>query len=404
MDMVLSAVGNELFSRFISFIIQKLQSSVATVDNKTRLLQLLLRAGTIVEEADRRRIANHGMLLQLRQLREAMYHGYYGLDTSIIWASQTTRRIAVSDQKLQIDMDNLEATIDGMKEFLLILMHCPPIVRQPYSAYLFMEKVMFGRHAEKEHIINFLLNPCSSLDVLPVIGPGYVGKRTLVEHACREEIVQRNFSCILHLNSDDLKNLMDDYTLDSWRKLGLTDGRFLIVVGLVHNSDEVAWGKICSSLGHLAIGSKAILISEMDQVSSLGTVQGLMLTKLQQEEHWYFFRVLAFGSANPYDHHPDLALIAKEIATEMNGSFMITSSVARTLRANMKKQFWCQTLGYIRKAMHMHVLAFGEDTRDTKSRKRQLSYFYTVSHDTDGPVMLFCNHRYGTRSMIQGDH
>lgn len=71
---------------------------------------------------------------------------------------------------------------------------------------------MFGRHVEKEHIINFLLSPCPSLDVLPVIGPCYVGKKTLVEHACREEIVQRNFSRISHFSSDDLKNIKDCYT------------------------------------------------------------------------------------------------------------------------------------------------------------------------------------------------
>ncbi|CAL4957415.1 unnamed protein product [Urochloa decumbens] len=405
MDIVLSAVGSDLISRFTSFIIQKLQTPVATVDNKTRLKQLLLRAGTIVEEADRRRITNHGMLLQLRQLREAMYHGYYRLDTSGIWAAQTKRKVAVSNYKLQIDMANLEAMLGGMKEFLQILMHCPPIVRQPYSAYLFMEKCMFGRHVEKEHIIDFLLNPCSALDVLPVIGPCYVGKKTLVEHACREEIVQRNFSHILHFNSDDLKNIMnDDYTLDSCRKLGLPNGRFLIVVALVHNTDEVAWGKIYNSLGRLTIGSKAILISEMDQVSSLGTVQALTLTKLQQEEHWYFFRVLAFGSANPYDHHPDLAPIAKEIAREMHGSFMITNTVTRMLRASMNKQFWRRILGYIKKSLDMHILVFGEDLRDdTKSRKRCLSYFHTFRHDSDGPLMLFCEQRYETRSMIQGD-
>jgi hypothetical protein len=33
------------------------------------------------------------------------------------------------------------------------------------------------------------------------------------------------------------------------------------------------------------------------------------LTRLRREEYWYFFRVLAFGSANPYDQHPDLASI-----------------------------------------------------------------------------------------------
>ncbi|WVZ71770.1 hypothetical protein U9M48_020313 [Paspalum notatum var. saurae] len=89
MDMVLSAVGGDLVSRFMSFIIKKFQTPVITTgDDRARLQRLLLRAGTIVEEADGRRVSSHGMLLQLRQLKEAMYRGYYELDTSGTWASQ----------------------------------------------------------------------------------------------------------------------------------------------------------------------------------------------------------------------------------------------------------------------------------------------------------------------------
>ncbi|XP_062208789.1 uncharacterized protein LOC133910297 [Phragmites australis] len=286
MDAVVSAVVGDLIGRLISFIIEKSQTQAATNDNRiARLQRLLLRASTVVEEAEGRRVTNSGILLQLKQLREATYRGYYVLDTSELRASQPKRRVAVSTYNLQSDTDNLEAALDGMEEFLLVLMHCPPIARQPYSVYLFMERCMFGRHAEKEHIVNFLRLPCSSLDVLPVIGPSYVGKRTLVEHACREEIVQRNFSHILRLSGDDLKNLGNNNALDSCRKLG----RFLIVVELVHDTDEVAWGKIYHALGHRASGSKAILISRMDQVSSMGTTQTLRLTRLQQEEYWYFF-------------------------------------------------------------------------------------------------------------------
>lgn len=46
-----------------------------------RLQQLPLRAHMVVEEADRRYITNSGMLLQLKMLSRAMYHGYHVLDT-----------------------------------------------------------------------------------------------------------------------------------------------------------------------------------------------------------------------------------------------------------------------------------------------------------------------------------
>ncbi|CAL4957414.1 unnamed protein product [Urochloa decumbens] len=408
MDTVISAVVSDFISRFISFIVENYQAHQVATRKTSRLQRMLLRASIVVEEADGRHITNHGMLLQLKQLRESMYRGYYMLDTSEVQLYRRNGGVEVSQYKLQVQiMDNLEAMLDDMKEFLSVLMNCPPIVRQPYSTYLFMERCMFGRQVEKEHIINFLLSPCSSLDVLPVIGPFYIGKSTLVEHACREEIVQRSFSNMLHLSSDDLKAIATNETDtdNNHRKfLGPSCGRcMIIVVELVHDSDVVAWGKLYRSLlCHGVESSKVILTSKMDCVSSLGTVQALRLTRLREEEHWYFFRVLAFGSANPYDHHPDLASIAKEIAMEIGGcgSLMTTRTVAMVLRGNLSVQFWSRALGSIRKSIQMHIHGFGEDPREIHSSKRYLSYF--LSFRQDSPLM-FCYNRYKTRSTMQGD-
>ena len=247
MDAVLSAVASDLISRFISFLLQKSQqahraAAAAAANTTPRLQRLLLRARTVVEEADGRRIANHGMLLQLKQLRDSMYRGFYLLDTS--------RACLPRQHELQAQiMDDLEAVLDDMKEFLLLLMQCPPVARQPYSAYLFMERCMFGRRMEKEHIVSFLLNPCSSLDVLPVTGPFYIGKSTLVEHACREEAVQRSFSNILRLSSDDLNDLAGSDSAMDDHKLG-SHGRSLMVVEFGQDTDLAAWGKLHQSLRH----------------------------------------------------------------------------------------------------------------------------------------------------------
>ena len=244
MDAVLSAVASDLISRFISFLLQRSQQAhrAAAAAATPRLQRLLLRARTVVEEADGRRIANHGMLLQLKQLRDSMYRGFYLLDTS--------RACLPRQHELQAQiMDDLEAVLDDMKEFLLLLMQCPPVARQPYSAYLFMERCMFGRRMEKEHIVSFLLNPCSSLDVLPVTGPFYIGKSTLVEHACREEAVQRSFSNILRLSSDDLNDLAGSDSAMDDHKLG-SHGGSLMVVEFGQDTDLAAWGKLHQSLRH----------------------------------------------------------------------------------------------------------------------------------------------------------
>uniref|UniRef100_A0A453A933 Uncharacterized protein n=1 Tax=Aegilops tauschii subsp. strangulata TaxID=200361 RepID=A0A453A933_AEGTS len=84
MEVAVSAVASELVSRFISFLMSKYHSSSqAQSENKMveGLQHLLIRVGTIVEEADARYITNFGMMMQLKMLSEAMYRGHSLLDT-----------------------------------------------------------------------------------------------------------------------------------------------------------------------------------------------------------------------------------------------------------------------------------------------------------------------------------
>ena len=80
MDIVLSVLASEIVSRSISSVIAKYHKQ-SSMDKLARLEQVLLRAHTIVEEAEGKQISNQGMILQLRQLRKNMHRGYYVLDT-----------------------------------------------------------------------------------------------------------------------------------------------------------------------------------------------------------------------------------------------------------------------------------------------------------------------------------
>ena len=100
---------------------------------------------------------------------------------------------------------SLEAILAGAMELAVFLTACPTVsCRRPYSAHLFLDKCMFGRHAEWDQVLEFLLqaelpvtaaNPAPG--VLPIVGPALIGKSTLVEHVCNDERVRRHFSLIL---------------------------------------------------------------------------------------------------------------------------------------------------------------------------------------------------------------
>lgn len=58
---------------------------------------------------------------------------------------------------------------------------------------------MFGRHVEKERIINFLLHDGSGeVDVLPIVGGMGVGKTTLAQHVCDDERVRGHFPVMMY--------------------------------------------------------------------------------------------------------------------------------------------------------------------------------------------------------------
>ena len=80
MEIFLSAVLGELASRSIDFFISK-SSKPTVMVVADRLQRALLRAQVIVDEAMEWQITNQVVLQQLDMLRDAMYRGYYILNT-----------------------------------------------------------------------------------------------------------------------------------------------------------------------------------------------------------------------------------------------------------------------------------------------------------------------------------
>ena len=63
MEAITSAATDDLISRAISFLVDKLTNRECMEDKLQRLQLLLLRVRTVIEEADARCITNSGMLM-----------------------------------------------------------------------------------------------------------------------------------------------------------------------------------------------------------------------------------------------------------------------------------------------------------------------------------------------------
>uniref|UniRef100_A0ACD5Z5B2 Uncharacterized protein n=1 Tax=Avena sativa TaxID=4498 RepID=A0ACD5Z5B2_AVESA len=356
MELVVSSIAGDLVNRFISFIIKKYSSQVHVDEKMQRLQQLLHRVHMVVEEAEGRHLTNSKMLLELKKLGDAMYRGYHVLDTaksrtlrisrveeeevsssgSSIYSFRSTRRTASGVyHELQRALDNLETMVSNMAEFVLLLGGCERMFRSPYDAYLYADNFMFGRHVEKQQIINILLqdNPTPSAPiVLPITGAGRVGKKTLVAHVCNNQKVMSHFSSILHLNGESFCRTEHEAFIQ--------EGRTLVVVEFTSDVDNKTWQKFYSSTAaHMGRGSKIIIITKVQKLTRFGTVRPVCLSSFSPEEYSYLFKVLAFGSTNP-EEHPQLASIAKDIAAVLGGSMITANVYADVLRKNQSAKFW----------------------------------------------------------------
>ncbi|CAM0908291.1 unnamed protein product [Alopecurus aequalis] len=432
MDILVSAIVGDLFSRSASFVITKYFHQQPGVDRILRRLErVLLRIDTIIEEAEGRHITNQGMLCQLGVLRQGMFRGRYVLDSvrfqaaldeqevshssSLLSKCSPAKRLCSSGtgnreasvlmmfgannsvrEELQEVVDTLEDTMDGMKEFLLFLEFYPRMVRQPYGTYLILDNCMFGRQAERQRVLNFLLHPSATPDlaVLPIVGPIRVGKSTLVEHVCRDESVRDHFSIILFFPEGSLKDegVIDlrENNIKVRHQNCASPNRLLIVLEIAEEIDEGAWRRLKSSITRMTPsgGSKIIITSRSDRIVSLGTTEPLRLVYLPQEAYWYFFKSLVFGSTNP-DEEPKLATMAMEIALEQRQCFTSAHILAGILRDNFNARFWRTILECVRAYKQTHLLMFDKHP-NLRLREDEPVYYWRL--EKSRKFFLICNY------------
>jgi hypothetical protein len=399
MDFIISTILGELTTRSINFIISKI-SKPAVLDLEDNLQKALLQAQVIDDEAMGRHVTSRAMLLQLDMLREAIHRGHYTLDTfryqshneddgktqalghsfplskinSLKGFCSSSSNTQISEQ-METSLDYLTSMIIDVKELVVFLLSYPRLYRQPYSMHLLLGNCMLGRQTEAELIINFLLQTqpygIEYLEVLPIVGPGRVGKSTLVAHVCKDERVRNHFSEIYFLHdrdfaNDELLTFIEGCAMKHQSLLSKSNKhrKVLFVLELVGDLSEDVWNMLYSASKRcLPRGSKIIVTSRSDQMKKLGTTGAVTLKYLTQEAFWYFFKTLAFGSTDP-EMHPRLAYVAMEIARVMNKTFISATIVACLLRNNFEIQFWRQVLVFLRGLIQKHFFRFGEHPFD----------------------------------------
>ncbi|TVU40333.1 hypothetical protein EJB05_13792, partial [Eragrostis curvula] len=284
-------------------------------------------------------------------------------------------------EQLQQVVACLETAIEGASEMVVLLSGCPHLYRQPYSMHLILDKCMFGRQVEMEHLgvrfmgkrtgpVRFLLQSEVPGDknraILPIIGPRKVGKSTLVEHACKDERVREHFSQIVFLNGGNLTSENVEALGDAAVNIDFHGERVLLIVELggdrfprrldSESIDEGLWQRLYSTyIRQIPRGSKIIVTSRLDKIASFGTTSPLRLQFIDQDAFWYFFKVRLFGSTDA-DEHPKVAAIAMDMAIELNGCFLTANIYSELLRSNVDARFWSAALTNMKQVRQKNML------------------------------------------------
>ncbi|CAM0870089.1 unnamed protein product [Alopecurus aequalis] len=248
--------------------------------------------------------------------------------------------------------------------------------RRPHTGSTVVQDKLFGRSAIFEKTINALTGgTChtETLSVLPIVGPGGIGKTTFTQHLYNDKMIEGHFTVKVWLcvstDFDVLKltrqihsylpsTEKEEYnctnetaTLDQLQKSiseKLKSKRFLIVLDDIWKcNSEADWKNLLSPLTKgEPKGSMILVTTRFPSIAHIvQTTDPVELRGLDADDFLEFFEACIFGHSKPAGHYAnDLIDLAKDIATKLKGSPLAANTVGRLLSKNLSREYWMGVL------------------------------------------------------------
>ncbi|CAD6264772.1 unnamed protein product [Miscanthus lutarioriparius] len=256
--------------------------------------------------------------------------------------------------------------------------HMPAFTKRPDTSSQITQEKLFGRDAIFEKTIEEIISVTQSgktLSVLPIVGPGGIGKTTFTQHLVNDPRIKQCFPdinvwiCVstnfdvLNLTKEILSclpatdnegNKIPNETtanLDQLQKSiaeRLKSKRFLLVLDDIWEcSSTEEWEKLLAPLKKDETSGNMILVTtrfpKIVEMVTKGT-NPIDLHGLDPDEFWKFFQICAFGRIQ--DEHGDRELIgiAKQIADKLKCSPLAAKTVGRLLIKKPFQEHWMKIL------------------------------------------------------------
>ncbi|BAH91616.1 Os02g0263366 [Oryza sativa Japonica Group] len=246
--------------------------------------------------------------------------------------------------------------------------------RPPTSSTITQDK-LFGREIIFRQTLHDLTNcniPSGTLSVLPIVGPGGIGKTTFAQHLYNDKrtdayfpikvwvcvstnfdvlrLTQEILKCIPHDKSAGSEAVHNSSNLDQLQKAiaeRLKSQMFLLVLDDMWKcGSEAEWKNLVAPFTKgEAKGSVILVTTRFPSIAQmLKTTETIQLQGLEDSEFFTFFEECIFGQDKPECYKRDLIGIAKEISKKLRGSPLAAKTVDRLLKNNLSHECWTEVL------------------------------------------------------------
>ncbi|KAE8773073.1 NBS-LRR disease resistance protein [Hordeum vulgare] len=255
----------------------------------------------------------------------------------------------------------------------------PVVLRRPQTVSMIIQDTLHGRRDTFEEAVDRITDTIGAatktVSVLPIVGPGGIGKTTFLQHLYNDARTQEHFhvkvwvcvstdfdvlkltreiiGCIPATGGAGSSSVANETTnLDQLQRSiaeRLKSKRFLIVLDDIWKCDgEDQWKTLLAPFTKgEAKGSMLLVTTRFPKVADMvKTLDPLELRGLESNAFFTFFEACIFGGDDKPEHYEyDLAGIARKIADKLKGSPLAAKTVGKLLHKDLSREHWNGVLG-----------------------------------------------------------